>query len=69
MVQWINLNRNNRPVLACQYVLYLVYEKTGLILLSLVGVTKAGREADDIRLGLKKLKILYRLDYSDFKFA
>ena len=69
MVQWINLNRNNRSVLACQYVLYIVYEKTGHILLPLVGVTKAGREADDIRVGLKNFKILYRLDYSDFKFA
>ena len=56
-------------MLACQYVLYIVYEKSGHILLPLVGVTKVGREADDIRLGLKNLKILYRLDYSDFKFA
>ena len=37
--------------------------KTGPILLLLVGVTQAGREADEIRVSLNIFKILYRLNY------
>ena len=42
MVQWINLNRNNISVLAHQY--SALWDKTGLILPLLVGLT-AGRQA------------------------
>ena len=40
--QWVNLNRNNRPVLASQY--SVLWEKTGPILPPLV-VRQRGREA------------------------
>ena len=42
MAQWINLNQNNRSMLAYQY--SVLGEKTGPILLHLVGLM-AGRQA------------------------
>ena len=41
MVQWINLNQNNKSVLVCQC--SVLWEKTGLVLLPLVGLI-AGRQ-------------------------
>ena len=63
MVQWINLNRNNRSELLCQYTVLI--EKFGPIPPPLVGL-KAGREADEIWVDFKILKVLYKLNYSDF---
>ena len=53
MAQWINLNQNDIPVLACWY--SVLWEKTGLILLPLVDLT-AGRPADKIQMDFEILK-------------
>ena len=65
--QWINLNQNNRSVLAHRYSVLL--EKTGPILPSLVGLRQGGRAADRMWVGFKIFKILYRLNYSSFYFV
>ena len=70
MVQWKNLNRNNRSVLARQF--SVLGEKIGPILPLLVGLTaerQEGRSADEIWVDFKILKLLYRLNYSDFYFV
>ena len=61
MVQWINLNQNNRSVLAHQY--SVLHEKTGPILLPLVGLMadrqagrKGSRLADETWVGLDILE-------------
>ena len=62
MVQWINLNRNNSFVNWTR--LPLLCEKSGAILLVLVGFTagqQAGRQSYQILVGSKIFKILYRL--------
>ena len=64
MVQWINLNRNNRSVLAHRY--FVLWEKPGPILLQLVGIM-VGRQADEIQVDFESFKILYRHNYSDFQ--
>ena len=74
MAQWINLNQNNRSVLANRY--SVLGEKTDPILLPLVGLT-AGREggrdggrlADEMRVDFEIFKILYRLNYLGFQFV
>ena len=61
MVQWINLNRNNRSVLAHRY--SVLGEKTGPILLLLVGLM-AGRH---MKYGwISKFLKHYKLTYSGF---
>ena len=62
MAQWINLNQNNRSVLAHQY--SELREKTGFMLLPLVGLT-AGWLADEMWVDFKIFKNFYRLNYSD----
>ena len=60
MAQWINLNRNSSFVNRMQ--LPLLCEKSGAILLVLVGVTagrQAGKQSDQILVGSKIFKILY----------
>ena len=60
MVQWINLHRNN--IFVNRTRLPLLYEKSGAILLVLVGLTaawQAGRQSDKIREDLKNFGILY----------
>ena len=42
MVQWINLNQNNKSVLACRY--SVLWEKTDPILLPLVVLWQGGRQ-------------------------
>ena len=64
--QWINLNRNNRCVLANQC--SVMCEKIGPILPPLVGLT-AGKLADEIWVDFEILKLLYRLIYSEFYFV
>ena len=62
MGQWINLNQNNRCVVVSQHL--ASQEKTGLILLSLVGLMagcrqagwQAGRQADEIWVDFEILK-------------
>ena len=66
MVQWINLNQNNRFELARLY--SVLQEKTGPILLPLVDLM-AGRQADKIEVGFKIFKILYRSSYLGFYFV
>ena len=56
MVQWVNLNRNNRSVIAHRY--SALSEKAGLVLLPLVGLT-AGWLADEMRVDFEIFKILY----------
>ena len=56
MAQWINLHRNN--IFVNQTRLPLLHEKSGAILLVLVGLT-AGRQSDEIREDLKIFEILY----------
>ena len=70
MAQWINLNCNNRSVLAhrCS----VLREKNGHILLPLVGLMagrEGGRPADKMRVGFEIFKIVYRLNYSGFYFV
>ena len=60
------INRNNRSVLARRY--SVLWEKIGTILLPLVGLT-AGRQANEMRVGLEIFKILYRFKYSGFYFT
>ena len=60
VVQWINLHRNNIFINRTQ--LTLLCEKSGAILLVLVGLTaawQAGRQSDEIREDLKNFGILY----------
>ena len=58
MVQWINLHRNNIFVNWTR--LLLLCEKSGAILLVLVGLTApAVQQSDEIREDLKKFGILY----------
>ena len=66
MVQWINLNRNNRSVLVSRY--SVLSEKIGPILPSLVGLI-AGRPADEIQVNSIILNLLYMLNYSAFYFV
>ena len=54
MVQWINLNRNNSFV--NRMWLPLLCEKSGAILLVLVGLT-VGRQADQIQVDSKILEL------------
>ena len=64
MPQWMNLNRNNRSMIAHLY--SVLEENTCLILLPLVGLTaerEGGRPADEMRVGFEIFKILYRLNY------
>ena len=63
MAQWINLNQNNRSVIAHQY--SALSEKVGLVLLPLVGLT-AGLLAGRQNAG--GFKILYRPNYLYFYF-
>ena len=59
MAQWININQNNRSMLAHRY--SVLGEKTGPVLLPLVGLT-AGREAgQQTTYGWVLKFILYRL--------
>ena len=64
MAQWIYLNLNNRSVLAHRY--SVLEEKTGPILLLLVGLQQGGKPADEMRVGFEIFKILYRLNYLGF---
>ena len=67
MEQWINLNQNNRSVLAHQY--SVLWEKTSPILLLVVVLMAqrlTGRLADNILVGFKIFKVLYQLNYSGF---
>ena len=60
MAQWINLHRNNIFINLTR--LPLLCEKSGAILLVLVGLTaawQAGRQSDEIREDLKIFGILY----------
>ena len=60
MAQWINLHRNNSFVNGTR--LLLLCEKSGAILLVLVGLTaawQAGRQSDEIKEDLKTFEILY----------
>ena len=60
MAQWINLHRNNSFVNGMR--LPLLCEKSGAILLVLVGLTaawQADRQSDEIREELKNFEILY----------
>ena len=69
MVQWINLNQNDRSVLSSQY--SVLWEKISPILPPLVGLMVArqgGRPADKIQVDFKILKLFYTLNYSDFTF-
>ena len=66
MAQWINLNWNNRSVLAHQY--SVLQEKAGLILQLLVGLT-AGRQTGEIWASFEIFKILYRINYLGFYFV
>ena len=71
MAQWINLNRNYRSVVAHRGYSAL-WEKTGPMLLPLVGLMAgwlAGWLADEMGVDFEILKILYRLNYSDFYFV
>ena len=68
MAQWINLNQNNRSVLAHQYsVLWKnwSYPPTA----SGSYGRQAGKQADKIWVGLEIFKILYRLNYSGIYFV
>ena len=56
MAQWMNLHRGNNFVNWTR--LLLLCEKSGAILLVLVGLT-AGRQSDEIREDLKIFEILY----------
>ena len=56
MAQWINLHLNNSFVNGTR--LPLLCEKSGAILLVLVGLT-AGWQSDEIREDLKNFEILY----------
>ena len=60
MAQWINLHRNNSFINGTR--LPLLCEKSGAILLVLVGLTadrQAGRQSDEIEEDLKNFEILY----------
>ena len=62
MVQWINLNRNNRYVLMhCPIILPLV----GLM----AGREGGSRLAGKMQMGYKIFKILYKLNYLGFYFV
>ena len=70
MAQWINLNRNNRSVVACQYP--LLWEKTGPILPPMVGLTVGKQAGWKTKYGWisKFLKLSsYRLNCLDFCFV
>ena len=70
MVQWINLNRNNRSMLAHRS--SVLGEKTGPILLPLVGLTaerEGGRPADEMRVGFEIIENLYRLILFELLFC
>ena len=51
--QWINLNQNNRSVLAHQLQYSVLLEKTGPILQPLVGLQQGGRAADIMWVGFE----------------
>ena len=68
MAQWINLNQNNRFVLA-NVSIFCIVRKNWPYLLLLVGLRQAGRKADEIRMGLESFKILYMLNYLSFYFV
>ena len=57
MAQWINLHRNNGFVNGMR--LPLLCEKSGAILLVLVGLTAGPLAPDEIREDLKNFEILY----------
>ena len=60
VAQWINLHQNN--IFVNRTRLPLLCEKSGAILLVLVGLTaawQAGRQSDEIREDLKNFGILY----------
>ena len=64
MVQWVNLNWNNKSVIVHRY--FALSEKAGPVLLPLVGLTAgwlAGWWVD-----FKIFKILYRPNYLYFYF-
>ena len=65
MAQWVNLNRNNRSVIAHRY--SALREKAGPVLLLLVGLM-AGWLADEIRVDFEIFKILYKSNYLYFYF-
>ena len=69
MAQWINLNRNNRSVLAYQY--SVLGEKNWPYPSTASGSygREGGRLADEMRVGFEIFKILYRLNYSGFYFV
>ena len=60
VLQWINLNRNNRSVLAHQC--SVLSEKTGPILLPLVGLTVGG-QAGRQHTGYMSSYALFRVRY------
>ena len=63
MAQWVNLNRNNRSVMA-----HGLSEKAGTMLLALVGLT-AGWLTDKMLVNFEIFKILYRPNYLYFYFV
>ena len=74
MAQWINLNRNYKSVVVHRY--SALWEKTGPMLLPLVGLTAGWLSGwlavwltDEMRVDFEIFKILYRLNYSDFYFV
>ena len=66
IVQWINLNQNNRFVLALRYP--VLREKAGPIFQPLE-VFAAGRQADEIWVSFEIFKILCRLNYLGYYFV
>ena len=69
MAQWINLNRNNRSVLAYQY--SVLGEKNWPYPSTASGFygREGGMPAEEMRVGFDIFKILYRLNYSGFYFV
>ena len=74
MVQWINLNWNNRSVLRSTSIFCIgrqnwPYPPTTSGSYSRQGGREGGRPADKTQVGFKIFKIFYRLNYLGFYFA
>ena len=70
MMQWINLNQNNRSMLVRQY--SVLWEWTGHIFQPLEGLMESrqhGRSAGKMLVGFKIFKILCSLNYFGFYFV
>ena len=69
MVQWTNLNWNNRSVLVHRYSVF--WEKNWPYPSTASGSyeSQEGRQADKIQVSLEFFKILYKLNYSGFLFC